>query len=390
MTNVAFMEPVLIRSDAPAMERINNLAWELNQGSSILASQLPPAINEAVVDLVRSMNCYYSNLIEGHATHPIDIDNALKEKFLEKSDQRNLQLEAIAHIKVQRWIDKGGLEDLGYGPIGIKEVHRRFYERLPDSFHWVVNPKTGERVKVIPGEYRDRGVQVGKHIPIPAEDISRFMSRWDESYSRLQPMQKTTSAAAAHHRLVWIHPFLDGNGRVARLITHEMLRQSIPGVGLWSVSRGFARSNDEYKRKLAACDLPRQGDRDGRGQLSEAALVEFTEYFLKTCLDQVNFMSNLLRLGAFKERLLGWLSQQSNALQKATSLIQHILIHGEVSRPLVPKLLNTSERTSRRSTAELLDRGLLSAEHHKAPLKLALPLSVAMEIFPGLIPENNR
>ena len=66
------------------------------------------------------------------------------------------------------------------------------------------------------------------------------------------------STAAAHHRLLWIHPFLDGNGRVARLISYAVLREALDTGGISSVARGLARSEAAYKAHLIACDLPRR------------------------------------------------------------------------------------------------------------------------------------
>ena len=67
------------------------------------------------------MNCYYSNLIEGHDTHPIDIERALKGDYSDDAKKRDLQLEAKAHIAVQQWIDSGGLK----GPATTARLHRR-------------------------------------------------------------------------------------------------------------------------------------------------------------------------------------------------------------------------------------------------------------------------
>jgi len=100
------------------------------------------------------MNCYYSNLIEGHDTHPIDIERALNEDYSEDPEKRDLQLEAKAHISVQKWIDDGGLEDRAVSAEGLLETHRRFCELLPDELLWVENKTTGERLPVIPGEPR--------------------------------------------------------------------------------------------------------------------------------------------------------------------------------------------------------------------------------------------
>ena len=106
--------------------------------------------------------------------------------------------------------------------------------------------------------------------------------------------------AAAHHRFNYIHPFPDGNGRVSRLVSHAMAWQAdIAAHGLWSISRGLARGLDsrtEYKQMMDLADTPRQGDVDGRGNLSERALIEFVTWFLRVALDQVTFMSELFDL----------------------------------------------------------------------------------------------
>ena len=83
------------------------------------------------------MNCYYSNLIEGHDTHPVDIERALKDDYSNDARKRDLQLEAKAHITVQQWIDGGGLRGRALTSEGIRETHRRFGELLPDDLLWV-------------------------------------------------------------------------------------------------------------------------------------------------------------------------------------------------------------------------------------------------------------
>ena len=96
------------------------------------------------------------------------------------------------------------------------------------------------------GELREESVKVGYHEPPEHGSLKAFLDRFGEFYEpkRHHGALKLVAAAAAHHRLMWIHPFLDGNGRVARLFT-EAYFQRIPvyGFGLWSVSRGLARRN---------------------------------------------------------------------------------------------------------------------------------------------------
>ncbi|GGX40011.1 hypothetical protein GCM10007392_03240 [Saccharospirillum salsuginis] len=180
---------------------------------------------------------------------------------------------------------------------------------------------------------------------------------------------------------------LDGNGRVARLITHAMLKKGIAGVEMWSVSRGFARDRDRYRYLLQCCDQPRRGDRDGRGQLSESSLVDFTRYFLETALDQVNFMSGILRTDDFSRSLLEWIRSQPD-IARGDRIIEQILIYGSIERSHVPGLLGTSERTARRVVQSLTDHYLLTSDSHRAPLRLNLPLHAAQAVFPSMVPGN--
>jgi Fic family protein len=128
-------------------------------------------------------------------------------------------------------------------------------------------------VRVVPGELRRRDVKVGAHVAISAGALPRILNRFEEVYSHLKRTDSILGAATAHHRLLWIDPFLDGNGRVARLMSHAMLLEALDTGGVWSVARGLARHVEAYKRHLAGCDGPRRNDLDGRGNLSEEALA---------------------------------------------------------------------------------------------------------------------
>jgi Fic family protein len=149
---------------------------------------------------------------------------------------------------------------------GIKEIHRRFCELLPDDLLWIENPDAGKRVRVVPGRLRDRDVRVGEHVPVSPGAVPRFLARCEEAYGRPGKTDAILSAPAAHHRLLWIHPFLDGNVRVARLISHATLLKTLDTGGIWSVARGLARNVGAYKSHLANCDQPRRNDLDGRGK----------------------------------------------------------------------------------------------------------------------------
>src|SRR3977135_2980065 len=149
--SIGLMEPLLISEGSPQRGALTDLALELGQKSAGFRRSLPESLLSSLAIIVRAMNCYYSNLIEGHDTHPIDIERALKGDYSKDTKKRDLQLEAKAHITVQQWIHGGALRGRATTAEAVREIHRRFCDLLPDDLLWVEHPTTKERIKVIPG-----------------------------------------------------------------------------------------------------------------------------------------------------------------------------------------------------------------------------------------------
>ncbi|NTW69835.1 MAG: Fic family protein, partial [Chlorobiaceae bacterium] len=268
------LEPCLPDTLEP---EIVDLIAALSSAAEVLGHRLHPKTAASLADLVRVMNCYYSNLIEGHNTKPREIEAALQSLFSTSGERRNLQIEAVAHIRLQREIDAmhacATLPDAASSQF-ICWLHKEFCKDLPDAMLYL--EKTEGRIRIDPGKFRSEpmhDVSVGRHIPPESITVESFMAYFEKRYN-FTPLGKgmrLAAMAAAHHRLNYIHPFLDGNGRVSRLMSHAMaLHAGIGAHGLWSVSRGLARgleSRLDYMRMMDHADMPRQGDIDGRGNL---------------------------------------------------------------------------------------------------------------------------
>ena len=387
----AEMEPLLIGETSRFRGPLTDLAVELAQKAAGFRRSLPVSLLKSLADLVRSMNCYYSNLIEGHYTHPIDIERALKNDYSKDARKRDLQLEAKVHVAVQKWIDEGGLKGRAVTTEGISEIHRRFCAELPEALLWVEDPDGKERVRVVPGELRKRDVRVGGHVAISPAAVPRFLKRFEDVYGRLGKTDSILAAAPAHHRLVWIHPFLDGNGRVARLMSHATLLETLDTGAVWSVARGLARNVEDYKRHLAACDMPRRNDLDGRGNLSEEALAAFAEFFLKTCIDQVGFMESLMQPERLRARILLWAEEEiklKNLPPRSSRVLEVLLYRGELPRGDVAIAAGVVERHARRVVSALVAHGVLASDSPRAPLLLVFPAALASRWMPGLFPEH--
>jgi Fic family protein len=388
-TNVAAMEPMLPKE---ANRQLEDIAFELSSRANALAGQIHPIVTRSVGDLVRSMNCYYSNFIEGHNTHPRDIDRALRNDFSRRPKQRELQKEAVAHIEVQRLIDEGRDDPnapltSGYG----LWLHREFCSRLPEAMLWVEDPESHRKVQVKPGVVRDGEVTVGDHLPPSAAALPRFLERFDAAYDprHLSKIRQVVGVAAAHHRFLWIHPFYDGNGRVARLMSHAMLTRLGIGNSLWSVARGLARNVSTYKSLLHEADQTRQSDLDGRGALSEGALVAFCRFFLEAALDQVTYMHSILEPTELLRRIEIYVEEEIRArrLPKgAFSLLREAVLAGEFERGKAVSITGYEERAARMVLSALIKRGLLTSDSPKKPVRLGLPLVVVERWFPALYP----
>jgi Fic family protein len=344
------------------------------------------------------MNCYYSNLIEGHNTRPRDIERALAGAELE-AETRPLALEARAHVIVQRSIDKLHREGTLPRPTSVAFltwVHKAFYAEMPDEFRRIEHPD-GTSEPIIPGRMRQEGdieVAVGRHLPPSSGRVAAFMDHFDKRFqiAARSASGRIIAIASAHHRLNFIHPFPDGNGRVSRLMSHAMaLEAGIGGQGLWSVSRGLARGladRGEYKRMMDMADTPRRGDRDGRGNLSQAALKTYCEWFLKVTLDQITFSAKLFDLGGLEKRYRR-LVEDTVDDKRAPDLISAVLRYGALERGEAQIVLKTSERTARNTLSKLTAAGYLSSASPKTPVRLAFPLDYRERLFPNLFADGD-
>jgi Fic family protein len=390
----ARIEPCLLDTSSP---EIVDLVASLSGAAHSLGARLHPRSAASLAELVRVMNCYYSNLIEGHNTTPREIEHALANQFYAAEERRNLQIEARAHIRLQREVDRlhtaGELPEPASASF-IRWLHRSFYEDAPEAM--LLIRSESREVRMTSGAFRaasDHEVAVGRHLPPSADRVEAFMAyfEWRYRFAELGSGSRILAMAAAHHRLNYIHPFLDGNGRVSRLMSHAMaLSAGIGAHGLWSVSRGLARgigSRGDYKQMMDYADSPRQGDLDGRGNLSQKALSDFTAWFLRVCLDQLSFMGGLFALDTLVERLHLYV-QRRQFRPEAFHILEQVLQRGELPRGEAARVSGLKERSARELLGTLIQDGILASDTPKGPVSLRFSLDAIEVLFPSLFPET--
>ena len=381
-----------------ASEPIADVIAELSAASATLGARLHPLTAANLADLVRIMNTYYSNLIEGHNTRPGDIARALEGKFDQDRGRRDLQIEAAAHVRVQTELDRMASKNELPEPASrdfIKWLHREFYRGAPEAM-LRIQGKDREFV-MEPGAWRSKpehDVAAGRHVPPSSARVADFMEYFEHRY-RFEPLKKAgriMAIAAAHHRFNYVHPFPDGNGRVSRLMSHAMAQLAGIGAhGLWSISRGLARGLErpsEYKQMMDLADTPRQGDLDGRGNLSENALGEFTFWFLRVCLDQVKFMTSLFELDSLGARLATFVERSETLKPEASRLLEEALIRGQFERGEIARITGLSDRSARRVLSDAIEAGVLGSATSKGAVSLRFPIDALDVLFPRLFPET--
>jgi len=393
------MEPLFPKESKALAE----LALRVYADAAELAGMVHPITRKEIARLLRHINSYYSNRIEGEHTTPADIERAVKKEYSADENRKRLQLLSVAHIEVQKLIEDR-FESGGDVPVCSSEflcwIHKEFYERVPESFLSIHHPDRNEKITMTPGELRKENVVVGNHVPPKWESLPEFLKRFEDVYESetVYGHKKLISAAASHHRLTWIHPFLDGNGRVSRLFTYAFFRKAgIDSHGLWTLSRGLAREDEKYKQMLAHADQSRQGDLDGRRNLSEKALSEFSSFFFETAADQISFMKKMLSLDGLYKRITSYVNRRAdNTLPDEKPLrpetkyvLTEVMMRGEIPRGDVPRLIGLGERTATDLIGQLLEEELVTSTSHRAPLRFHIPAKVVGYYFPDLYPAGS-
>ena len=378
---------------------LKDLAHEVAVTSSALEGQIADSTAKALGDCLRYLNSYYSNLIEGHKTSILEIEDALNKRFAQDEEKRYAQELCAAHVVAERKL----MRDIFSDPPGnvcslsfVGRIHQMFYESLPEKHQYTHSQGGFTRYHVNPGQLRDGNVSLDDGKSVHDPDASMVPEKYRGFEVVFDPGnfhgdERLIAVAASHHRLTWLHPFRDGNGRVSRLFSGLYLaRIGINRSNLWSLSRGFSRDKQWYMINLRSADSP-NADLTG---FDQDFFADYCMYFLETCLDQIRFMDQILSLKKIDARLNGYLRDRDkdrgaqNPLDpRAGKLLKALFLQGEVQRGEVRKIMGMearSERQARRIVSQLTSEGLIQSDSHKAPLRIAFPTHVLRYYFPDL------
>jgi len=394
--------PPLPETNGELSQNLICLADKVWTESAKLTSVYSPKLLNSIRNLLRITNSYYSNLIESEGTHPIDIERAMKKDFNEDEKKKNLQQLSLIYIDIQKKIESECTKNTcsPFSESFVKRIHLELYSKKEmKPFLNIEDEDNSKFITMIPGELRKRGVKVGMHIAPPAESLPSLFTTYENFYkkdfSRINNARKLIMAISSHHKLIWIHPFLDGNGRASRLtLDAQFYHIGLEGYGLWNISRGLARNQGKnYKKYLALADQVRQGDRDGRGYLSQKNLEIYVEYMLETALDQIKFMSSLIKLETLSFRINKYIQLSQDGMYRdklpkySNLLLKELLIRGEINRGEVENIIDKGRTLAAKLTKELIELDYIESDSPKGAIRLKFNAYFSSKIFPDLIPE---
>ncbi|WP_260959200.1 Fic family protein [Pseudomonas citri] len=389
ITSKTYLDPVLPEH---LPDSLIQAADQLPRKAEFLAGRLADETSKQLAGLLRITNTYYSNLIEGHRTEIADLQAA---RTTPKRERKELKELAVQHMTQQEVMERlfrmrpADSFSTMFDPKLIATLHRRLFK---DASRQELTLGDGRMME--PGRLRteeNEQVQVGTHVAPSATAVLPMLEHLQLHYGRIKdPRRQLIAALASHHRVALVHPFLDGNGRVTRMLTHLQLVHLGLKPFLWSLSRGLARRQDEYYRFLALADRPREGDYDGRGQLSQHHYFNFIEFMLDVCHDQIEYMTTSLNPAKLREQVVHVFStdpelRRAGIRPTSAAAVLALLTQGAMPRAEFKVFTGLKDRLATEELSRLIEAGIVvSSTPRSRTVKAGLPARFAGLIFANL------
>jgi Fic family protein len=254
----------------------------------ILHLPLTPTVLASLRETARLYTTHYSTMIEGNRLEPDQIEQILKhEKHFSGREREENEVKGyyVALQRVEQWAAKD---------VSITET-------LIQTLHALVMAEGRSRVKPTPyrdsqNVIRDSRTRTIVYMPPEAKDVPALMGGLGQWISESKDIPAPILAGIAHYQFATIHPYYDGNGRTARLLTTLLLHLGGYDLkGLYSLEEYYARELNAYYEALNIG--PSHNYYLGR---AESDITKWIEYFVEGMA--ISFENVLARMSDVKNR----------------------------------------------------------------------------------------
>ncbi len=311
-----------------------------------------PLIPKWEVDLRRKAlisSTHASTSIEGNRLSLEEVSDLMigREITASARDKKEVlnYFEALNHLDTlakQEKIAEEGILDLH------QIITQNVLDNSKDSGRYRTTEEEKRRGRVVVAERTKGGLRV-TFTPPPAKDVPQEMERFvcwlnSEQAKELDPILK---AGIAHYELVRIHPFVDGNGRTARILASMLLlRQSFDTKRFFTLDDFYNSDRKRYYEALKSVSPETQD------------LTEWLEYFSEGVAVSIKAVKDkVLALTGGKER-----EQESKQVPldyKQVKVVEFLRKEGRVTNRQVQELLGVSHQTAYEVLQGLTENGVI-------------------------------
>ncbi len=226
-TDISLIQESLLTRINKKMNRLNSLR------------PLPADAIKKLHEEMRLLHTYHSNAIEGNTLTLPETKLVLEEGITIGGKSLREHLEATNNAKAFDLMEDIAKKKRTIDHVVIQQIHEAITAGILEDA----------------GKYRTKNVRITGSTKTPPE-WSKIIKLMDELIEKIAQYKKhpIETAAFLHHRFVEIHPFIDGNGRVVRLLTNlYLIAKGYPPIVLKKENRGI------YYRFLRAADAGNPG-----------------------------------------------------------------------------------------------------------------------------------
>lgn len=331
------------------------------EGAKQSIEHLPitPSVLATLRETARLYSTHYSTMIEGNRLTQEQVVQVVEKQEHFPGRERD-EKEVLGYYAALQRVEKLAIVGGVVTESQIQQLHALVM--------------AGGRTRVKPTPYRDgqnviRDGRTGRIVYMPPEsqDVSKLMRElvaW-LGKSEKQDLPCPLRAAIAHYQYATIHPYYDGNGRTARLLTTLILHLGGYGLkGLYSLEEYYARALGAYYDALTVG--PSHNYYLGR---ADADITKWVEYFCCGMAESFESVKKRAAEGAGSVDASPWLRSLEPRQRKVLELFRD---SDTITSHDVERLFTISQRTARLLLKQWAEAGfLVIADQSKKKRKYA-------------------